>query len=191
MIVKRLCSCERGANFITKLSLWQVFFEKIFSSFSRQFLVYGVISSSAHMTTKELYASNSNATEECGLLWGKSWLTPGMVALLGPMGAGKTHFSKGFARGIGFTGEVTSPTFSIVQEYWGGRFPIFHFDLYRINDVSELLALGWDDYLDQNGILLVEWADRFPELWPVDTAVITLEIVETERKITFHDHWIS
>lgn len=106
-----------------------------------------------------------------------------MIALLGPMGAGKTHFAKGFARGIGFAGEVTSPTFSIVQEYHGGRWPIFHFDLYRIKDAEELWALGWDDYGDQSGILLVEWADRFPELWLENTDVISIEITDGGRKI--------
>jgi tRNA threonylcarbamoyladenosine biosynthesis protein TsaE len=187
MIVKRLCSCERGANFTIISTLWQVFFEKIFSSFSRQVLFFDVSYGSPHMMISNFDASDASATEECGFLIGKSCQTPGMIALLGPMGAGKTHFSKGFARGLGYLGEVTSPTFSIVQEYHGGRFPIFHFDLYRIDHVNELLALGWDDYLDQNGILLVEWADRFPELWPQNTFVITLEITDTGRKITLSE----
>lgn len=132
-------------------------------------------------------APDAKATEECGFLMGKSCNLPGMIALLGPMGAGKTHFSKGFARGLGYSGEVTSPTFSIVQEYHGGRLPMFHFDLYRIEHVNELLALGWDDYLDQNGILLVEWADRFPELWPNNTMAIELEITDAGRKITVRE----
>jgi tRNA threonylcarbamoyladenosine biosynthesis protein TsaE len=186
MIVKRLCSCERGANFITVSTLWQVFFEKIFSSFSRHVLNFVLIYLPTHMTTRTFDAPDSIATEQCGFLLGKSCMMPCMIALLGPMGAGKTHFSKGLARGIGYEGEVTSPTFSIVQEYHGGRFPIFHFDLYRIHDAKELLALGWDDYLDQDGILLVEWADRFPELWPENATVVALEITDTSRNIMVH-----
>jgi tRNA threonylcarbamoyladenosine biosynthesis protein TsaE len=132
---------------------------------------------------QEVQASDSFATEHCGFVWGSTWSKPGMIALLGSMGTGKTHFAKGFARGVGFAGEVTSPTFSIVQEYHGGRWPIFHFDLYRIKDAEELWALGWDDYGDQNGILLVEWADRFPELWLENTDVISIEITDGGRKI--------
>lgn len=139
------------------------------------------------MITSCFNASNSNATEECGFLLGESSMTPGMIALIGAMGAGKTHFSKGFARGMGFSGEVTSPTFSIVQEYHGGRLPIFHFDLYRIHDANELLTLGWDEYLDQKCILLVEWADRFPELWPDNARVVELEMSEAGRKITYYE----
>jgi tRNA threonylcarbamoyladenosine biosynthesis protein TsaE len=139
------------------------------------------------MTVNEFDAANASATEEYGFLLGKSWNSPSMVALLGPMGVGKTHFSKGFARGVGYPGEVTSPTFSIVQEYHGGRLPIFHFDLYRIHDAQELLALGWDDYADQSGILLVEWADRFPELWPKKCFVIQLMMTDGGRKITVRE----
>jgi tRNA threonylcarbamoyladenosine biosynthesis protein TsaE len=143
-----------------------------------------VYESALFMIVQEMHAFDSRETEECGFMWGSAWSKPGMIALLGPMGAGKTHFAKGFARGIGFLGQVTSPTFSIVQEYHGGRWPIFHFDLYRLKNAEELLALGWDDFQDQNGILLVEWADRFPELWQENSDVIALEIVNAGRKIT-------
>jgi len=108
-----------------------------------------------------------------------------MIALIGPMGAGKTHFAKGLARGLGYTGEVTSPTFSIVQEYHGGRMPLFHFDLYRMKDAEEVIAFGWDDYLDQAAVLLVEWADMFPEIWPRFVQIVRIEILPEGRKILY------
>ena len=97
-----------------------------------------------------------------------------VVALTGGLGAGKTHFSKGVVAGLGADDEVTSPTFSLVQEYHSGRLPVFHFDFYRLESAKELLALGWDDYLDEEGVIIAEWADKFPELLP--HSVIRIEL---------------
>jgi tRNA threonylcarbamoyladenosine biosynthesis protein TsaE len=108
-----------------------------------------------------------------------------IVALVGGLGAGKTRWTKGFARATGFAGEVTSPTFSLVHEYRGGRLPLFHFDLYRLKSADELLSIGWDEYCDQPGILLVEWADLFPELLPPGTLWLQFEILPSGgRRIT-------
>ena len=90
------------------------------------------------------------------------------LALVGDLGAGKTHFSKGIVAGLGSGDPVTSPTFTLVHEYRGGRLPVFHFDFYRLESADELLNIGWDDYLDARGIVIVEWADKFPELLPDD-----------------------
>ncbi len=84
----------------------------------------------------------------------------------GDLGAGKTHWTKGFVAGIGSNQEVTSPTFSLVHEYRDGRLPVFHFDFYRLKDIGELHALGWDEYLDQDAVVIVEWGKRFPEAFP-------------------------
>ncbi|WP_338288919.1 tRNA (adenosine(37)-N6)-threonylcarbamoyltransferase complex ATPase subunit type 1 TsaE [Luteolibacter sp. LG18] len=95
---------------------------------------------------------------------------PGQVfALVGDLGAGKTHWTKGLADGLGFAGEVTSPTFSLAHEYRGGRLPVFHFDFYRIETADELFGMGWDEYLDEGGVIVAEWADKFPEVLPPDT----------------------
>jgi len=91
-----------------------------------------------------------------------------VIALVGGLGAGKTHWTKGLVAAIGCPLEVTSPTFSLVHEYHGGRLPVFHFDFYRLASAAEVLALGWDEYLDADGLVVVEWADKFPELLPQD-----------------------
>ncbi len=97
---------------------------------------------------------------------GRSLEAGSVVALNGDLGAGKTHFSKGVVRGLGSDDPVSSPTFSLVHEYRSGRLPVFHFDFYRIESAEELIQIGWDDYLDEEGVLLVEWAEKFPDLLP-------------------------
>lgn len=100
---------------------------------------------------------------------------PGLViALVGDLGAGKTTLAQGIVAGLGYSGEVTSPTFSLVQEYPGGRLPVFHFDFYRVEDEHELLDLGWDDYLERGGVAIVEWPALFPDLLPEGTRWIRL-----------------
>ncbi len=84
-----------------------------------------------------------------------------VISLEGPLGAGKTHFAKGLARGMGFVGPVSSPTFTLVQEYEGGRLPIYHFDFYRLERAEELVNLAFEDYFDGSGVVIVEWGDRF------------------------------
>ncbi len=92
-----------------------------------------------------------------------------VIALVGGLGAGKTHWTKGFVAGLGSTADVTSPTFGLVHEYAGGRLQVFHFDFYRLDSADELLALGWDEYLEANGVIIAEWGDKFPELLPPET----------------------
>jgi tRNA threonylcarbamoyladenosine biosynthesis protein TsaE len=89
-----------------------------------------------------------------------------VVALVGNLGAGKTHATKGIVAGLGSDAEVSSPTFTLVHEYERGRLVAFHFDFYRLDSAQEVLNIAWDDYLDGGGVVIVEWADRFPELIP-------------------------
>ena len=89
-----------------------------------------------------------------------------VLALCGDLGAGKTQFVKGLARGLGDETEVTSPTFTLIHEYSGGRLPLFHIDFYRLETAEETLRIGLDEYLDGNGVTSIEWADKFPELIP-------------------------
>ena len=104
-------------------------------------------------------------------------VVPGtVIALVGGLGAGKTHWTKGFVAAVGSKAEVTSPTFGLVHEYPGGRFPIFHFDFYRLTSAEELVELGWDEYLEAAGVVIAEWGDKFPELLPPTTTWIHFSI---------------
>jgi tRNA threonylcarbamoyladenosine biosynthesis protein TsaE len=112
-----------------------------------------------------------------------------VVALDGELGAGKTHFVKGIAAGLGCDGDVTSPTFTLVHEYTGGRLPLFHFDFYRLESEEETLRIGLDDYLGAGGVAVIEWAGKFPTLLPAGTRWFRMragdgdvrEIEEVER----------
>ena len=101
-------------------------------------------------------------------------LRPGdVVAYRGDLGAGKTAFTRGLARGLGCRGRVTSPTFTIVNEYEGPT-PLFHFDLYRLGDVEELYDIGWEDYLARDGVCAVEWSESFPDALPEGTVTVSI-----------------
>ena len=102
-------------------------------------------------------------------------LAPGTVlAYVGGLGMGKTAFTRGLAKGLGYKGRVTSPTFNIVNEYEGGRLPLFHFDMYRLADADALFDIGWEDYLDRDGVCAVEWSERVTEALPSDTLWVTI-----------------
>ena len=98
-----------------------------------------------------------------------------VLALCGGLGAGKTHFTKGVALGLGCLGEVTSPTFSLAHEYRGGRLSLYHFDFYRMESAQEVLRIGWDEYLDEAGVIVVEWPDKFSSLLPEGAIWIELK----------------
>lgn len=99
-----------------------------------------------------------------------SGLRPGsVIALVGGLGAGKTHWTKGLVAALGSAAEVTSPTFTLVHEYPDGRLPVFHLDFYRLRSPEEVVALGWDEFLEAGGVVVAEWADKFPELLPANT----------------------
>ena len=107
-----------------------------------------------------------------------------VVALHGDLGAGKTHFAKGIVAAFGGDpSEVTSPTFTLVNEYRRGRVPVFHFDFYRLEASSELRGIGWDDYLLEDGVLLVEWANLFPEALPAYAIHVHFNILEGSQRV--------
>ena len=131
------------------------------------------------------YTTNSPAqTEAIGAALAKI-LAPGtVIAYRGDLGAGKTAFTRGLARGLGFNELVTSPTYTIVNEYLGGRLPLFHFDMYRLHSADDLWDIGWEDYLDRGGICAVEWSENVADALE-DPIVITIEkLGEDTRRIT-------
>ena len=114
-------------------------------------------------------------------------MPPGtVVALIGTLGAGKTRLVQAVAAALGVpTGNVTSPTFVLVNEYTGGRMPIYHFDTYRLKDEDEFLELGPGEYFDSNGLVFIEWADRVAELLPDGRLEVQIEVTgDTERRIS-------
>jgi tRNA threonylcarbamoyladenosine biosynthesis protein TsaE len=113
-------------------------------------------------------------------------LTPGdVLALTGDLGSGKTQFVKGLAAGLGAGTAATSPTFTLIHEYAGGRLPVYHFDFFRVEDRQSAERLGLDDYFFGDGVSVIEWADRFPDLIPETARWIAFEAKsETQRAIT-------
>ncbi|MCI9403021.1 MAG: tRNA (adenosine(37)-N6)-threonylcarbamoyltransferase complex ATPase subunit type 1 TsaE [Oscillospiraceae bacterium] len=111
----------------------------------------------------EYHTHSEGETEALGETLAKR-LQPGtVIAFTGDLGAGKTAFTRGLARGLGVTERVTSPTFTIVNEYEGGRLPLFHFDMYRLASSEELFDVGWEDYLHRGGICAVEWSENIAD----------------------------
>lgn len=113
-------------------------------------------------------------------------LRPGdVIAYLGELGAGKTAFTRGLARGLGIQDPVTSPTYTIVNEYQG-RLPLFHFDMYRLHDADELFDLGWEDYLERGGVCAVEWSENVADALedPITVTIAKDPTAENSRRIT-------
>ena len=120
------------------------------------------------------YLSHSpQETEAIGEMLGKTLRSGTVIAYRGGLGMGKTAFTRGLARGLGYTGRVTSPTFTIVNEY-SGRLPLFHFDMYRLPDSDALFDIGWEDYLDRGGVCAVEWSENVSDALPEDTLRVTI-----------------
>ncbi len=108
-----------------------------------------------------------------------------IIAFKGPMGMGKTCFTRGLAKGLGFTGQVTSPTFAIVNEYLGGRLPLYHFDMYRIEGWEDLYSCGYFDYMETGGVIAAEWSENIEGALEGDIITVTIDkIDDNTRKIT-------
>ena len=132
----------------------------------------------------EYMTNTPEETEALGEKLGKL-LRPGTVlAYLGDLGAGKTAFTRGLARGLGCRETVTSPTYTIVNEYLGGRLPLFHFDMYRLTSSDDLWDIGWEDYLDRQGVCAVEWSENVPEAMTGALTVRIEKLGDTVRRIT-------
>ena len=132
----------------------------------------------------EFITNSPEQTELLGEALGKKLSGGEIVAYLGDLGAGKTAFTRGLARGLGISMRVTSPTYTIVNEYEGGRLPLFHFDMYRLPDADALFDIGWEDYLLRGGVCAVEWSENVTEALE-DAIFVKIEKLSDEvRKIT-------
>jgi tRNA threonylcarbamoyladenosine biosynthesis protein TsaE len=143
------------------------------------------------------FISHSPAeTEAFGEAWGRAARTGLVIGLSGDLGAGKTQFAKGLARGLGVPARVHSPTFALINIYTGGRLTLYHLDLYRLDSPEQIATAGLDDYLHPDGVAVIEWAERCPTIRPsppgcekryrVRWAEIQV-LSETERRIVYED----
>ena len=132
----------------------------------------------------EFITHSPEETEKIGEALAKN-LQPGTIlAYRGDLGAGKTAFTRGLARGLGCKETVTSPTYTIVNEYLGGRLPLFHFDMYRLASSDDLWDIGWEDYLEREGVCAVEWSENVQDAME-DAITVTIEkLGENTRQIT-------
>ena len=138
----------------------------------------------------EIISRSPAETEALGEQLGRAAQRGLVIALSGELGAGKTQLVKGLARGLGIAARVHSPTFTLVNEYAGGRLKLFHLDLYRLESSAQILAAGLEEFLQPDGVAVVEWAERIYDLRFTidDLRKVQIEIVgETERKIIYDD----
>ena len=132
----------------------------------------------------ELITNSPEETEKIGAALAKI-LKPGtVIAYRGDLGAGKTAFTRGLAKGLGSKEMVTSPTYTIVNEYLDGRLPLFHFDMYRLASAEDLWDIGWEDYLDRNGVCAVEWSENVTEALESPVYVTIEKLGDSARQIT-------
>lgn len=133
-----------------------------------------------------VFLTNSPAdTEKIGEKLGGILTGGEVIAYTGDLGAGKTCFTRGLARGLGFKGNVTSPTFAIINEYLGGRLNLYHFDMYRVTGWEDLYSTGYFDYLDAGGVIAAEWSENITAALPQNTIYVSIEKTDDLcRKIT-------
>ena len=136
----------------------------------------------------ERYSASEQDTEALGRALVQRLQPGAVVAFTGDLGAGKTAFVRGMAQGLGIPQRVTSPTFTIVNEYEGGRLPLFHFDMYRLRDADDLFDISWEDFLRRGGICAVEWSENIRDALDEDTLWVDIRrgVTDGQRIITLH-----
>ncbi|HVM61566.1 MAG TPA: tRNA (adenosine(37)-N6)-threonylcarbamoyltransferase complex ATPase subunit type 1 TsaE [Verrucomicrobiae bacterium] len=130
------------------------------------------------ITSQRIDTRRPEETVGFGERLGRELQAGDVVALVGELGAGKTALVKGIARGLGITQEVTSPTFTLIHEYTGGRLPLFHIDLYRLDNLDQVVAIGIDDYLSGPGVTAIEWSEKMEPLLPASATRIRLTALD-------------
>ncbi|MBE6982174.1 MAG: tRNA (adenosine(37)-N6)-threonylcarbamoyltransferase complex ATPase subunit type 1 TsaE [Ruminococcaceae bacterium] len=132
----------------------------------------------------EFFTQSPEQTEAVGAALGRVVRPGTVIAYQGDLGAGKTAFTRGLARGLGITEPVTSPTYTIVNEYLSGRLPLFHFDMYRLSCAEDLWDIGWEDYLERGGVCAVEWSENVADAMESPIWVRIEKTGEESRRIT-------
>ncbi len=133
--------------------------------------------------TEQFVSNSPKQTEEFAEKLAARLQAGDVLAFFGPMGMGKTCFTRGLCRGIGFTGDVNSPTFALVNEYIGGRLPVFHFDMYRITNWENLYSSGYFDYLEQNGVTVIEWSENIENALPNRFISVTIDKKDEDTRV--------
>ena len=129
---------------------------------------------------EKIIIKNEEDTRNIGLALAAEAEAGGVIAMIGDLGTGKTTLTKYIAEGLGVTEEITSPTFTVVQEYHSGRIPLYHFDLYRVNDPDELFEIGCEEYIYGGGLSVVEWADLCYDTIPEGAVVLRINYGEND-----------
>lgn len=129
---------------------------------------------------EKIIIKNEEDTRNIGLALAAEAEAGGVIAMIGDLGTGKTTLTKYIAEGLGVTEEITSPTFTVVQEYHSGRIPLYHFDLYRVNDPDELFEIGCEEYIYGGGLSVVEWADLCCDIIPAGAVVLRINYGEND-----------
>jgi len=132
----------------------------------------------------EFITHSPEETEAVGAALANILTVGSVIAYQGDLGAGKTAFTRGLARGLGYREPVTSPTYTIVNEYLGGRLPLFHFDMYRLSSSDDLWDIGWEDYLDRGGICAVEWSENISDALEDCITICIEKLGDEQRRIT-------
>jgi tRNA threonylcarbamoyladenosine biosynthesis protein TsaE len=134
------------------------------------------------ITSQQVDTHSLEETLRFGERLGRELQRGDVVALFGELGAGKTALVKGIARGLGITQEVTSPTFTLVHEYTGGRLPLFHVDLYRLDSLEQTLAIGIEEYLNGPGVTAIEWSEKIESLLPAKATRIRITASDNDMR---------
>ncbi len=133
--------------------------------------------------TEQFVSNSAQQTETIAKTFAERLKAGDVVAFFGPMGMGKTCFTRGLCSGLGFTGDVNSPTFALVNEYIGGRLPVYHFDMYRISNWEDLYSSGYFDYLEQGGVTVVEWSENIENALPNHFISVTIDKKGEETRL--------
>lgn len=129
---------------------------------------------------REIVIRSEEDTKRFGTLLAEDLIPGDVIALIGDLGTGKTTLTKYIAKGLGIEQSITSPTFTIVSEYHEGRLPLYHFDVYRVNNLDDMFEIGTEEYFYGDGVSIVEWADLIEDILPEDTLYIYIEYGEKE-----------